>query len=323
VQTVRELYEPIAEPLQRVRELLDEELASEVPFVRELCEHVRGLQGKMLRPAVLLLAGQACGRLVPEHVTLAAVVELVHLATLVHDDVLDDGQVRRRSITLHRRYGTEGAVLLGDYLISHAFYLCSGLDRQEASRLIGAATNTVCEGELMQVARRGRYELGEAEYLEIIARKSASLISVCCVLGAKYAGAAPAIVARLERYGRQLGIAFQIVDDILDLVGSEHQTGKTLGRDLEEGKATLPLIHFLATAEMPQRTEVLDVLNNGPVRRTERVRELLRSNGSIEYALHVARRHVDSALENLSVLAASPARDALAAIAEFVLQRRH
>ncbi len=320
--SLAELYDPIAEPLQRARQLFDDELASDVPFVEELCGHVSALRGKMLRPAILLLAGRAARQLTDEHVTLAAVVELVHMATLVHDDVLDNGQVRRRSMTLNRRYGNEGAVLLGDYLISHAFHLCSRLDSQYASRLIGATTNTICEGELMQVCRRGQYGLSQAEYLDIISRKSASLISCCCVLGARYAGADARTVWRLERYGTDVGMAFQIVDDILDIVGSEHQTGKTLGRDLAKGKATLPLIHFLATAPAARRNEALEVLNNGRLNRTDRVRELIASTNSIDCSMQVARRYVDSALDSLCDLAPSRAKDSLVSMAEFILQRQ-
>ncbi len=315
------LYEPIADAVGAVRRIFDDELTGDQQVVNGLCDHVRHYRGKMLRPALVLLTGKACGRVTREHHVLGAVVELVHMATLVHDDVLDEADLRRRSPTINTLHGNEAAVLLGDYLISHAFHLCSSLETQYASRLIGSTTNTVCEGELMQVFNRGNYELDEETYLEIISRKTASLLATCCVLGAKYAGADAATIARMESFGMHAGLAFQIVDDILDLAGTEKQMGKTLGRDLDMEKLTLPLIHFLQTAPEAERAEALAVLNNGHQDRSGRVRGIAGAGDSIQYAYDKASHYVRAAVDSLADLPPSDAKDSLTAMAEFIVRR--
>jgi len=277
------LYECIAEPMERVRRIFGDELSSDLHYVRDLCDHISQFRGKMLRPALVLLSGQACGGIGREHAGLGAVVEMVHMATLVHDDVLDDADVRRHVMTVNRMEGNEAAVLLGDYLISHAFYLCDSLNLSFASELIGSTTNTMCEGELMQVYHRGNYQLSQEEYFEIIGRKTASM---------------------------------------LDIIGQEERTGKTLGRDLDKGKLTLPVVHYLSEADPTRRDYVLNVLENGSVDRTGRVRELLVESDSIDYSMSVARERLESACGNLEVLAPSAARDCLAAVTDFALRRQ-
>ncbi len=177
---------------------------------------------------------------------LAAVVEMIHTATLVHDDVLDEAVIRRHAATVNAEWGNETAVLLGDYLFTHAFHLAASLESTRACRWIGAATNRVCEGEMQQVFHRGNLGLHERDYFEIIEAKTAELTAVSCRLGAFYAGASESTVAALDAYGRNLGIAFQIADDVLDIWGEERATGKSLGTDLKQQKLTLPVIKLLA-----------------------------------------------------------------------------
>lgn len=315
------LYGSIAGELQKVCRIFDDELFSELPVVNQLCEHVRQYRGKMLRPALLLLSAKAAGRLTPEHLTLAAVVELVHMATLVHDDVLDDADVRRRWPTVNRMEGNEAAVLLGDYLISHAFHLCSSLGSQRASRLIGATTNTVCEGELQQVHHRGDFELSIEQYLQIITHKTAALTGACCRLGAEFARADVLVISALERYGLEVGIAFQITDDVLDITGSEERMGKSLGRDLEKKKLTLPVIHALNNSTAKARQELKALLAADGDQR-EQLCSLLESTGSIQHALAAARRYIDSAIGCLGCLPASEARDVLTRMARMILDRQ-
>jgi octaprenyl-diphosphate synthase len=314
------LYEPIADDLQRVCQRFDDELFSELPFVNDLCAHIRRYRGKMLRPALVLLSGEAAGKKTDEHITLAAVVELVHMATLVHDDVLDDANVRRRVAALHRREGNQTAVLLGDYLISHAFHLCSALDSQYASRLVGTATNTVCEGEIQQVYHRGRFDLTQTQYLEIISRKTAALTGVCCKLGAYFAGATPEVVTTLEQYGLNLGIAFQITDDVLDIVGAEEKTGKTLGRDLMQQKLTLPVIHCLDHAPRDIRDRLQGMLQAGQADRPA-LQEMLAVTDSLRFASQTARQYVNAAVEQLAPLSPSDANDALRRLALLIIER--
>lgn len=335
LQQLADVYAPIAADLRRVDEMLREELRADLPCVDELCAHVERFRGKMLRPAVLLMCGRAAGRLGPDHHVLAAVVEMVHLATLVHDDVLDDADLRRKLPTVNRRFGTESAVLLGDYLFSHAFHLCSSLESQFASQRIGATARRLCEGELLQIAHRGRFDLDEAAYVEIILRKTASLTETSAVLGARYAGADDATVRQLGDYGRSLGMAFQIADDLLDLTGETRELGKRVGRDVQQGEITLPIIHHLRTASAPERAEMLSALEretpgrsgNGEVgggnglTMHHRIRGLLRES-DLDYARDVARGHIAAAVAALADLPVTDARNALAAMAEFVLLRR-
>ena len=318
-----DLYAPVADELARVERCFDRELVSELPFVNDLCRRVRRYRGKMLRPTLLLLAGKAAGRISEEHVTLAAVVEMVHVATLVHDDVLDEADVRRKQPTLNAREGNETAVLLGDYLISHAFHLCSGLNDQYASRQIGASTNTVCEGELTQIHHRADASLTEAQYLEIIRRKTAVLTGTCCLLGARYAGARPDEAQAWRRFGVELGVAFQIVDDVLDYTGTPQNLGKTLGRDLDLGKPTLPTIHALRHAEPAVRAQLALALTNGHAVSRERICGWLEEAGSVEYAYAAAGDRITSARAHLDDVPGSPAKDALWAVTEFILRRQH
>ncbi len=294
-------------------------MRSDQPIVRELCARLAVYRGKMLRPMLLLLTAEAGGGVRREHITLAAVVELVHMATLVHDDVLDEAELRRRTATINRLHGNEAAVLLGDYLISHAYHLCSSLGSQHAARRIAATTNTVCEGELMQVAQRGNWSLTEEQYLDIIRRKTASLTAVCCELGAHFAGMDADAVGRMSGFGADIGMAFQIVDDLLDLTGDETQVGKPVGRDAALGKLTLPLIHALCRAEPADRERMIERLDAGRFRLNGHHAPI---RDGLDYAASMARSFVQSAVARLSDLPSSDARDALAAAAEFVLRRR-
>lgn len=318
-----ELYAPISDGLHRCAQIMEQELRSDLEFVEQLCQRVQGYRGKMLRPALVLLCAESLGNRGPEHDVVAAVVELVHLATLVHDDVLDEAHVRRRQETVNRVAGNEAAVMLGDYLISHAFHLCSSLESQYASRLIGQTTNVVCEGELMQIHLRGRMDVRQDQYFEIIRRKTAALTAACCELGAHFAGADADTRASLRGYGEQTGMAFQIMDDILDLVGAEHSMGKTLGRDVELGKLTLPMIHCLSEGPRVERQAMLELLSNGAATGRSRIASLCQASGSIEFARNTAQEFVSQALSALQCLPVSAARSSLTAMAEFILQREN
>ncbi len=322
MEATAQIAPPVALYVDHVIRVFDEELRSDLPVVNRLIDQVARYRGKLLRPKLLLMAGKATGEIIHEHVVLAAVVEMVHMATLVHDDVLDEADVRRRGATINRLIGNEGAVLLGDYLISHAYHLCSSLGSTWASRRIADVTNTVCEGELLQIEHRGDFGLTEATYLEIIRRKTAALTGVCCELGARVSGATDDVVEQLADYGLHIGMAFQIIDDLLDLTASEGETGKTVGRDADMGKLTLPIIRYLEQADGRDRQRMIDVLSNGHTDKTRCVRELLLDTPCIDWAVHRARTHVQTALERLDCLPESDARAGLAAAAEFVLQRR-
>ena len=322
METTIEPVIPLAQDMDRVIAVFDEELRSDLPFVNKLTAEVGRRRGKLLRPRLLLTAGQATGTLCEEHIILAAVVEMVHMATLVHDDVLDDADVRRENDTINRLIGNEGAVLLGDYLISHSYHLCSRLDSTEASRRIAAVTNTICEGELMQIENRGNFRLAEQQYLDIIRRKTASLTSLCCELGATVSSASGEVCRHLAEYGMLVGMAFQIVDDLLDLTATQGETGKTVGRDADLGELTLPLIRFLGQSPPDQQTRLIDILSNGDPRKSDHVRDLIGTSNCVEQAMELARAFVAEAVTHLADLPESDAKAGLIAAAEYVVRRR-
>ena len=315
------LTECIGPQMAEVDRFFTEELKSDLKCVNALVKHVSRFRGKMLRPSLVLLWGKACGELTDAHVTVATVVEMVHMSTLVHDDVLDEAELRRKGATINHLRGNEAAVLLGDYLISHSYHLCSSLDSQFASRLIGRTTNELCEGELLQIDNRNNLELDEDTYLAIISRKTASLTATCCLLGAKMSNASESLVRQADIFGRSLGIAFQIQDDILDIVGDARDVGKTLGLDIEKVKLTLPIIHFLRTAPHEHRLLLRSLLLSREADKVEQIRNLILPSQSIQYARDRARQYVANARAALAHLPASEARIVLDTMAEFVITR--
>jgi octaprenyl-diphosphate synthase len=319
-----QLTECIAPQLRAVNQLFSGELKSELSCVNTLVRHVSRFRGKMLRPILVLLSGKAAAPTsepTDAHVVIATVVEMVHMATLVHDDVLDEAELRRKGATINHLRGNEAAVLLGDYLISHSYHLCSSLDSQRASRIIAATTNQVCEGELLQIENRNNYDLSEETYLKIITCKTAILTAACCRLGAMLSGADELTVKQFETYGLSVGTAFQIQDDILDIVGETRTVGKTLGIDVAKGKLTLPMIHFLANAPHEHRALLRSLLSSRDADKVEKIRQLILPSDAIEYARDRARALVDRARSALVDLPESEAKRVLTNMAEFVISR--
>jgi octaprenyl-diphosphate synthase len=319
--SVKSLYAPIRQELLEVERILRSQLRSDYPFVDEVVRYGGRLGGKRLRPALLLLTAKAIGEVTSDHLVLAAVLEMIHTATLVHDDVLDEADVRRHLATVNARWNNQTSVLLGDFLFTHAFYLASTLGSTLACRSIGQATNIVCEGELRQTGNQGRYELSEAEYIAIINAKTAELCACCCQLGATFAGAAEDLVERMARYGRSLGIAFQIADDLLDIVGDERDTGKSLGTDLDKQRPTLPLIHLWRSIGPPERKTVAAILEGPPQLRRDALAKWFARAGSTQYAQHCAASYASRARGELSTLKPSAARSVLQQLTYFVVSR--
>lgn len=325
---MQDLTALIAPEMEAVNACFLQELRSELPNVNQLCTHVAKFRGKMLRPILVLLSGRVVQESGVEsftpnatHVTLATVVEMVHMATLVHDDILDGAEVRRRGATINHLHGNEAAVLLGDYLISHAYHLCASLNNPEFARLVAHATNVVCEGELTQNFNRRNWELTEPVYFDIIYRKTAILTETCCRLGAMAATVNPARIAALAEYGKKIGLAFQIIDDVLDICGSTKTVGKSLGTDIEKGKLTLPMLHFLKHAAPQHRALLIDLLDSHSADRVEHVRQLLAPSSSIAAARKVAEEYIKQALDALRNMPPSEARDAMEEMAKFVIAR--
>jgi octaprenyl-diphosphate synthase len=308
-------------PLRQVSLLIYRSLAahSTERELTPLFEHLRSRSGKMLRPALVLLAGRCFGPLTGEHIHVAATMEMIHHATLLHDDVIDDGHKRRGVPTANCLWGNESAVLLGDFVLSRVFRMVADLDPAVAG-IIAQTAVRVCEGELRQTAQRRNWQLTEAQYLDIITEKSASFFSGCCRLGALLAHAVPDQVEALAAFGLHAGIAFQITDDLLDMTGDENTTGKTAQSDLAQDKVTLAVIHLLQVAEGSDRGDVHALLEAPDVSR-DRLAEVLVRYGSLQYARERSAQYVAQAAEKLAALPAGPARDTLLELARFMVQR--
>ncbi|MEW4452181.1 polyprenyl synthetase family protein [Bremerella sp. JC817] len=313
-------YGGIGSDLTEVEAILKREMSSKFPAVSDIVSYGYLLGGKRLRPALVLLCGQAWSGLSADHHKLGAVLEMVHTATLIHDDVLDGADTRRHLETIHHRWGTESSVLVGDFLFTHAFYLASTLPTTLAAQKIGQATNVVCEGELRQITTKGRFDLAEEEYLSIIEAKTAVLCQCACELGTLYANAPENASRQAAEYGRCLGIAFQIVDDLLDIEGDTDRTGKTLGTDLAQRKPTLPIIHALKVAPPETKKQMLAALQ-AETPDAAQVMAWLEEFDSAAYARETAIRYVETALGSLAEWPDNDATAALRQLAEFVLKR--
>ena len=321
-EALQQAYAPIRKELDEVEELLRRELRSQNAFVDRLAKHGFRLGGKRLRPALVLLAAKAAGRLKSDHLVLAAAVELIHTATLVHDDVLDEATLRRHLDTVNARWDNEASVLLGDYLFTRSICLVSSVDGSYACRAVGEATQIMCEGELQQVESRGNYDLTEEEYFNIIGNKTAALVACCCRLGAHYSGADPEVCDTFSRFGQELGVAFQIADDLLDVLGDEAVAGKSLGTDLVKQKATLPLIRLLSQADAEDRGKLIAILSSSGNHHREALQRWFEQSDAIEYSRDRARWHARRAGAELDNLPPSPVCEMLKGLTEFVVTRR-
>jgi octaprenyl-diphosphate synthase len=322
-QILPPLYAPVREELDEVEQILRRELRNDHPFVDALVQYGFRMGGKRLRPALVLLSARASGQLRREHMVLAAAIEMIHTATLIHDDVLDEATMRRHLDTVNVRWNNETSVLLGDYLFTRSLCLASSLGDVFACQAIGDASRAMCEGELRQVESRGHYGLTEPQYLEIVTGKTAALTACCCRLGAHYAGADAPLVDALARYGLELGVAFQIADDLLDVLGDEATVGKSLGTDLLKQKSTLPLIRLLQRVSADERAELVGQLSASGNHHREILHNWWGRSDALAYARSQALDRSRRAAEELAAVEPSPARDALAGLAEFVVQRQH
>jgi octaprenyl-diphosphate synthase len=310
-------FGPVAADIDAADRVFQATLAQYQSPFGPLLGHLKHYRGKRLRPALLLLTARACGGVTPAHHTLAAAVEMIHTATLVHDDVLDEADTRRHVRTVNAEWGNKVSILLGDMLFTHAFHLTSTVDGR-ACQLIGEATNRVCAGELRQVCERGNLHLTEADYFAVVDGKTAALTEVCGRLGALYAGASESVAERLAEYGRNLGIAFQVADDLLDLTGDEGTAGKTLGTDLEQQKLTLPLIHALNALPADDADELRRLVR--AARRAD-VAVVVQKAGSVAYARWRADEFARTARQALDGLPRSESRAILEQLTDWAIRR--
>ena len=319
--SLADLLGPVRVDLDRLNRELPQDLFPGNADLSPLLEHVGRYRGKQLRPALVYLAASATGGVREVHHTIAKVVELIHVATLVHDDILDGAELRRRLPTIHALHGNEIAVLLGDSIYAKAFALAVQLEDQTCSRMLSEVTRTICNGEITQILHRFDFAWTEARYFEVIRDKTASLYAAACRLGAHYAGGSRAECEAFDTFGTELGIAFQIVDDCLDLDGEERVVGKSLGTDLEKGKLTLPLLwivkHSPGGADRLRRL----VADESPARHLQRLRAEFPLQDAVAYALRAAQARIVKARAALDRIPATPARAALDGVADYVLAR--
>ena len=313
---------PVAADLKRVDELIGRRLESDVPLVRQVAQYIVAAGGKRLRPALLLLASGALGYRGEARFTLAAVVEFIHTATLLHDDVVDESKLRRGHETANAAFGNAASVLVGDFLYSRAFQMMVEVDDMRVMRLLADATNTIAAGEVMQLMGSHDPQVDEARYLEVIRRKTAKLFEAAARLAAVLARSAPAVEDGLARYGAHVGTAFQVIDDVLDYSGDEATIGKSLGDDLAEGKPTLPLIHVMRSGSASNQAVVRQAIVAGGRDDFGAVLRAIRASGSLDYARAAAEREVQSAIEALALLPQSEFKRSLLELASFSVVRQ-
>jgi octaprenyl-diphosphate synthase len=305
------VFEPVQKQLLEVDRQIVAQVRAFDPAIEGYAAYAIGGGGKRLRPLVALLAGGATGSLGEEHIDLAVIVELIHLATLVHDDIMDEAERRRGQPTVNARWGNSLSVLLGDVLFAHALNLATAFDDTRISRTIAQTAREVCSGEMIQTQRRFDLKLSRDEYFRIIAMKTGSLFACAAELGAVLNAAPADVVRRMKNYGAQIGTAYQIYDDCLDLAGTEAETGKTLGTDLRKGKLTLPVLALLESASDFDRERCAQLILEGKLADVTALLQNAPAGGALGSAIATAQRFIDSAEAELAPLASNRCVDAL------------
>jgi octaprenyl-diphosphate synthase len=317
------LFEPIRADLERVEREFGRHLQSQVDLIPRIGKYIQTSGGKRVRPAVLLMSARLCGYTGERAVTYAAVVEFIHTATLVHDDIIDDSELRRGRLAVHSQWGNEITVLLGDFLYIKSMGLALTHDSLDIIRLLCDVTLRMIEGELYQLTKNGDTAISQDEHFDIIRRKTAYLFGGCAQIGGLLGEALPEYTRALREYGFNLGVAFQLMDDLLDFTGDAAALGKPVGGDLREGKLTLPVIHLMETGGPAARALVAQIVEERSVtlERWAELCRLLEEHGSLEFATERAMEFGRAARDYLRVFPESRERDALAALAEYVLTR--
>ena len=314
------LLAPVAADLQAVDRTVRERLHSEAALIGTIADYILGAGGKRLRPAVLLMVARALGYRGSAHIVLAAVIEFIHTATLLHDDVVDESDLRRGRPTSNAAFGNASSVLVGDFLYSRSFQMMVEVESMRVMRILADATNRIAEGEVLQLMNIHDPTVDEARYLRVVQSKTATLFEAAARIGAVLCGAEASLEQACARYGAALGTAFQIIDDVLDYEGDPHEIGKRVGEDLREGKATLPVIHALRQASPTQREQVEQAIRDGQGDFVE-IARIVHLHGSIEYARRRAQLESAVATEAASALPASVCRDRLLDLVSFAMWR--
>jgi octaprenyl-diphosphate synthase len=313
------IYAPVQGDLDSLQSLFREELSADDPFLEELVAAVLETRGKLVRPALTFLSARVSGAPTSQERLVAAAVELIHVASLIHDDVIDESDLRRGRQTANVRWGNHIAVLLGDYLFAKSFHMLSRVAHTAVAAEMAKATVSMTQAEILQVKYGSRPHEDETVYFRIVEGKTAHLVAAACAGGAYVAGGSPSLAAELGAFGMHWGIAFQITDDTLDFTSDPDVLGKPIGSDVRGGKMTLPLIHAYRTGTDTERTRIAAAMSNGAA---GDLLAVVQRGGSIEYALGVARAHAAKAAKIVSGLPSGAARESLALITEFVIARQ-
>lgn len=320
LDTLRRL---IADDMAAVDRLIQDRLRSEVSLIDQMGHYIVNSGGKRLRPALVLVAAGACGYRGGRHHDLAAIIEFIHTATLLHDDVVDASKLRRGQQTANALWGNEASVLVGDFLYSRAFEMMVDVGDMRVMAIMAQTTNTIAEGEVLQLINVHDADTTEERYLAVIRRKTAKLFEAGARCAAVLADQPQTIEAALAEYGMRLGCAFQLIDDALDYGSSGTDTGKNIGDDLAEGKPTLPLIYAMRTGSPEQAEVIREAIVDGGLERIEPVLAAIESTGAIDYTARLAREEAARAAAALAPLPPSPYRDALEALAAFSVSRSY
>jgi len=313
----------VANDLREVDRVIRERLGSDVVLVNQVAEYIVGSGGKRLRPLVVVIGARACGYTGIRHSEAAAIIEFIHTATLLHDDVVDGSTMRRGRDTANEVWGNEASVLVGDYVYSRSFEMMVSLGSMKIMDVMASATNKIAEGEVLQLMNAHDPETTEERYFEVIYRKTAKLFESGMQIAAILSGAPDEVQSKMASYGRHLGTAFQLIDDVLDYQSNQEQLGKNLGDDLAEGKPTLPLIYALRHGTSEQQAVIRSAIEQGSIEQLPQITAAIESTGGLAYTARLARREVSLAVEALAALPDSAYKQALRELADFAVERSH
>jgi octaprenyl-diphosphate synthase len=319
---IQNVFDLCAEDMAAVDALIRRSLDSDVVLIRQIAEYIIASGGKRLRPMLVVLAAQACGYQGQHHITAAAIIEFIHTATLLHDDVVDESDLRRGQESAHAVWGNAASVLVGDFLYSRSFQMMVTIDSMRVMEVLSNATNTIAEGEVEQLLNMHDPEISEESYFNVIEKKTAKLFEAACQLGAVLAGKVE-MEEPLARFGRELGAAFQVADDVLDYTADAATLGKNIGDDLAEGKPTLPLILSRKSVADDQRAVIDQTVREGGIERIEEIIDLIQRSGALDASMEVARSRAANASDAIAFLATSPWKEALLGLAAFSVSRDH
>lgn len=316
-------HDVVKEDFAAVNQLIIDQLHSDVDLVENIGHYLVEAGGKRLRPLLVLLTARALNYQGEQHLDLAAIIEFIHTATLLHDDVVDMSELRRGRPTANANWGNAPSVLVGDFLYSRAFQMMVAIGSMDVMAILSDATNVISEGEVQQLVNAKKPEVGEADYLTVIDKKTAVLFAAACEVAAVMGGATPAVRTALKAYGHHVGMAFQLVDDALDYTGDAGTLGKNVGDDLAEGKPTLPLIYAMRTGTTEQAALIADAIRLGDASKLPDILAIVQQTGAMSYTLECAKQQVNQALAQLRLLEDNRYTQAMAQVAEFALARNY